>query len=193
MAFIFTLGHARHDPEKFLRLARKYSLEALVDVRSIPRSRFVAHFSRRALEDLCENNELQYFFLGEGLGGHPRNLLLYDEEGYADYARISKRVEFKDSMRVLLGLVGTLRVALLCSEEDPTTCHRRRLVGKVLREHGHHLGHIRGTGNLESEAAVSLRDPTLPGDPWRSSSPVVGPRAAPRGPPPGSEDWDARS
>jgi hypothetical protein len=44
------------------------------------------------------------------------------------------------------------RVAMLCSEEDPTNCHRRLLITSVLAEDGINVEHIRGDGAIVTEA-----------------------------------------
>lgn len=42
-------------------------------------------------------------------------------------------------------------VAVLCAEEDPTGCHRRLLVSRVLAECGVTVQHIRRDGRLQME------------------------------------------
>jgi uncharacterized protein (DUF488 family) len=46
------------------------------------------------------------------------------------------------------------RVAMLCSEEDPAVCHRALLVGRVLRERGAEVAHIRGDGRIQPDQEV---------------------------------------
>ena len=50
------------------------------------------------------------------------------------------------------------RVALMCGEEDPTNCHRRRLVGRVLRGRGVEVMHIRAAGRVQSEEEVAAEE-----------------------------------
>ena len=50
-------------------------------------------------------------------------------------------------------------VAMLCAEEDPTGCHRRLLVGRVLAERGVAVRHIRGDGQLQAEDELSAAEP----------------------------------
>jgi uncharacterized protein (DUF488 family) len=47
------------------------------------------------------------------------------------------------------------RVAILCSEEDPINCHRRLLVGRVLRDRGIDVVHLRADGATQTEAEVA--------------------------------------
>ena len=52
--------------------------------------------------------------------------------------------------------VEQFRVTLMCSEEDPTHCHRRLLVSRVLESEGLVVQHIRGDGHIDLEN--DLRD-----------------------------------
>jgi hypothetical protein len=48
---------------------------------------------------------------------------------------------------------------LLCSEEDPSQCHRHLLIGRVLRDRGVELQHIRGDGRVQAESELSAPRP----------------------------------
>ena len=69
---------------------------------------------------------------------------------------------------------------MLCAEEDPTGCHRRLLVARVLAGQGVAVTHIRGNGSTvdESDLAARLAGPVpapLSGghsSAWRSVRPV---------------------
>ena len=69
-----------------------------------------------------------------------------------DYTRIERSRPFLDAIQRLEREVRNHRIALLCSEEDPTGCHRRLLVGRVLGERGIAVRHIRGDGSLQARA-----------------------------------------
>ena len=43
---IFTIGHSNHELEKFLQLLKTNSVEALVDIRSNPYSRFASQSNK---------------------------------------------------------------------------------------------------------------------------------------------------
>lgn len=43
------------------------------------------------------------------------------------------------------------RIAILCSEKNPSVCHRRLLIARVLRESGVGVRHIRGDGRVQPE------------------------------------------
>jgi hypothetical protein len=45
---------------------------------------------------------------------------------------------------------------MLCAEENPAACHRRLLVGRVLRDRGIQVEHIRGDGRIQTEKDVAM-------------------------------------
>jgi uncharacterized protein (DUF488 family) len=88
---------------------------------------------------------------------------------------MSERPDFKKALSRILDGASRHRIALLCSEGNPTHCHRRLLVGKVLAEQGVQLSHIMPDGLVLSEREVQLPDENQQfslleeRDPWRST------------------------
>ena len=159
---LWTVGHSNHTLERFLELLVTQEIEVLVDVRSAPYSRYSTHFNRGPLEKAIKTAGLQYLFLGRELGGRPSEEDAYDDEGHARYDVMAASAEFSDGLKRLARGVDAYRVAIMCSEEDPTDCHRRLLVGKSLTDRGgYRLHHLRGDGRVDVEAAVELNDPQL--------------------------------
>ena len=151
---IFTIGHSNHDEGVFLDLLSAHGIGVLVDVRSSPYSKYTPHFSKENLELSLKEQGIRYLFLGNELGGRPASMSYYDEAGYVLYGRLAKSKAFQAGITRVLEEAYNGRVVLVCGEEDPTGCHRRLLVGKVLLEHGANLVHIRGDGTLQTEEEV---------------------------------------
>ncbi len=107
------------------------------------------------------DNGIRCLFLGFELGGRPTAEEFYDADGRVDYARIESSRPFLDAIQRLEREVRNHRIALLCSEEDPTRCHRRLLVGRVLGERGIAVRHIRGDGSVQAEGEASNNQPVL--------------------------------
>jgi uncharacterized protein (DUF488 family) len=87
--------------------------------------------------------------------------MFYDTEGKVDYALVGRSQPFLDGISRLEQEVRTRVVALMCSEEDPTHCHRRLLVGRALEELGFALRHIRGDGSIHIEGEMDGGQPVL--------------------------------
>ena len=184
MRQLYTIGHSSHTPEHFIGLLQQHRIEVLVDTRSAPYSRYSPHFDREALSNLVSAVKIKYLFLGDVLGGRPKDEDHYDQAGRARYAKMGKSEEFLGAIARLERGAVDFRVALMCSEEDPAHCHRRLLVGRVLIERGAQLLHIRGDGELQVESQVEAssgktlaeRQPALfsemDEDKWRSSASV---------------------
>jgi len=151
---IYTIGHSNHPIEKFLSLLTQHSIRIVVDARSYPYSKYVPHFDRELLSSSLESHGIRYIYMGDELGGRPPETEYYDAEGRVLYFRVAASDRFKGGISRLLKGSGEFRIAVLCSEEDPNTCHRRLLIARVLTENGVSVQHIRGTGTLQSEAEL---------------------------------------
>lgn len=154
---VFTIGHSNQTTEEFLELLRQHQIDVVVDVRSSPFSRFVPQFNKRELQAVVREAGFQYVYLGRELGGRPdSDSDLIDEEGHAIYGLIAETDEFLTGIRRLREGISRYRVAMMCSEEDPTDCHRRLLISRVLiLDHGIDVRHIRGDGRIDSEDSLS--------------------------------------
>jgi uncharacterized protein (DUF488 family) len=195
---VWTIGHSNHSADRLLDLLGRAAIDVVIDVRSSPFSRYSPQFNRDQIHRVLELAGIRYGFMGAVLGGRPRDPAMYDADGHVRYDRVAATDVYTDAVdRVRSGAV-THRIAVLCGEEDPISCHRRRLIGRSLAEAGVSLLHIRGNGTIEGEESVAARDVeehpdrfqlTLLDEPaWRSIHPV---RLAPVGRPRADreEEW----
>lgn len=155
---VFTIGHSNHSLEKLVGLLKNHGIEVLVDVRSQPYSKYATHFNTRELEPALMDVEIRYLFLGKELGGLPEGAEYYDAQGHVLYSRLAESPLFLQGISRVEKGVRRYRVALMCGEEDPTECHRRLLVARVLMERGIVVHHIRGDGSLQSEETLAKEE-----------------------------------
>jgi len=154
---IFSIGHSNHPIEKFMSLLKQNEIELVVDTRSQPYSKFAPHFSSGSIETFLKKEGIDYLFLGKELGGRPQELEFYDSEGHVLYWKLANTAKLKEGVQRLEAEAKTRRVAIMCSEEDPSCCHRRLLVGKVLSGRGTELDHIRSDGKIQPEEELVPR------------------------------------
>ena len=179
---VWTIGHSNHALAHFLTLLATHGIEMVADVRSAPYSRYAPQFGRDALRMNVTNAGMRYLFMGKELGGRPAEPSLYDEEGHVRYDLVSQTHDFTRGISLLRPLIGGQRVALLCAEDDPIHCHRRLLVGRVLRDDSIGVLHVRGDGRIESNDEIDARERPPGGQlglfdeaevkPWRSTRSV---------------------
>src|SRR5687767_10171889 len=91
---LYTVGHANHDFDAFLRLLTAQGINAVADVRSKPYSRISTHFNRDNLCSRLESKGIRYVFLGGELGARRIEEECYIE-GRADYRLITNLPKFK--------------------------------------------------------------------------------------------------
>lgn len=153
---IYTIGHSNHSVDTFISLLRKYDISAVADVRSHPYSRHLPHFNRRELGHCLRTIGVRYVFLGRELGARPDDPACY-VKGKALYDKIANTLSFQEGLQRLRTGMLDWKIALLCAEKEPVTCHRTILVCRHLREPHVAIEHILGDGNLESHALLEQR------------------------------------
>lgn len=152
---LFSVGHSNHPLPHFLELLRSHTIDVLVDVRSAPYSQYSPHYNKVPLQEAVTHAGFRYVFLGRELGGRPAGAEFYDEDGYVRYDRLAASPLFLAGIQRLEKGIQQFRLALMCSEEDPTSCHRRLLLARVLTGRGIETLHIRGDGRVLSETDLT--------------------------------------
>jgi uncharacterized protein (DUF488 family) len=152
---VYSIGHSNIGVEDLLDLLQRHQIQVVADVRTSPRSSYVPHFDAAPLRAALLRHDISYVPLGRELGGRPDGDQFYDEQDHVLYGRLARSRLFQAGIdRVLTG-AQTYRIGLLCSEEDPSKCHRHLLIGRVLRDRGATVLHIRADGRLETEDELS--------------------------------------
>ena len=154
---IFTIGHSNHTWDSFAPLLADNGVELLVDTRTRPVSRFAPFANHRTLPDLLEGAGIDYEFMGGPLGGKPQNPAMYDSAGKPDYHKMRALDDFQEAISQLAGMASRRATAILCSEEDPSQCHRLLLIGPALEEEGCQLLHIRADGPTANHRPIVRR------------------------------------
>lgn len=179
---VWTIGHSNHTAEALIDLLVRHPITAVADVRTSPFSAYSSQFNKDQLARLLEAHGIRYVFLGSELGGRPSDPAMYDADGRVRYDLVAESATYRRGIERVINGAKDHRIALLCGEEDPISCHRRRLVGRTLLELGLSVEHIRGDGSVTAEAEIQAREATefperfqltLTGPPpWRSEHAV---------------------
>jgi uncharacterized protein (DUF488 family) len=147
---VYTVGHSNHDWPTFERLLVKGDITTIADVRSSPASR-LPHFNRATLKTRLNASGIAYEFLGAELGGRPNG------GGIPDYERMAATTIFLQGIEQVEQIATRTRLALMCAEHEPLTCHRCLLVGRRLVERGISVAHILRDGTVEPNEATEDR------------------------------------
>jgi len=156
VAELFTIGHSTHPMDGFIGLLKMHGITAVADVRSDPYSRYNPQFTRENLQSELKQNGIAYVFLGKELGPRTDDPGCY-EKGKVRYDRLARTRLFQEGLNRVRQGMASYRIALMCSEKDPVTCHRTILVCRHLRDKGMRIRHILENGALEENDAAIKR------------------------------------
>jgi len=137
MSEIRSLGTSTRSLEEFVGLLRVYDIRCLADVRHFPHSARFPHFDIEGLQEGLPSAGIEYFWLGEELGG-------YRKGGCEAYMTTEA---FAAGLARLEALARRCRTAFACAEKLPWRCHRR-FIGDALRARGWTVLHIIEEGRL---------------------------------------------
>lgn len=167
----FTIGHSNRSLEDFISLLRESTIERLVDVRTIPRSRFNPQFNTDTLPASLALVEVEYEHL-PALGGRrgkdrtvsPEINAFWTHESFHNYADYALSAAFRVGLEHLIDEGRGQRCAIMCSEAVWWRCHRRIITDCLLaREES--VIHIMAPGRAEparlTPGAVVRPDKTI--------------------------------
>jgi uncharacterized protein (DUF488 family) len=156
MALLYTIGHSTHSTETLIELLTRHGITAIADVRSSPHSRFNPQFNRENLRMDLKRLGIAYVFLGSELGARSEDPRCY-VEGKVQYDRLARTELFQEGLRRITRGVSKKKIALMCAEKDPLTCHRAILICRHLPADDIGVQHILEDGRLESHADALTR------------------------------------
>ncbi len=146
---LYTIGHSDHELAAFIGLLREHAIVHLVDVRSQPYSRWQSQFNRETLAPALRMAGIEYEWLGDMLGGRPADPALYNPgEERPDYERLAATPLYQGGIERLLEGARAARTTIMCSEGDPSHCHRHLLITQTLVARGIHVLHVLPDGDL---------------------------------------------
>lgn len=142
---IFTIGHSTRTLEAFLAILKKFHIQEVVDIRTIPRSRHNPQYNEEHIRAFLKRHHIGYSHL-KALGGlrHPQvdsvNTGWHNPSfrGFADYMQTD---EFEIAINELCESARKKTIIIMCAEAVPWRCHRS-LVGDALLARGFQVDDI---------------------------------------------------
>jgi uncharacterized protein (DUF488 family) len=151
LPLILTIGHSNHPISEVLALLNSHHVKRLVDVRTIPKSRYNPQFNRDTLAASVRDAHVTYTHLPK-LGGlrHARTDSTntgWQNASFRGFADYMQTPEFAAALARLEKLArpgargDTKLCAIMCAEAVPWRCHRS-LIADALTVRGHEVKHI---------------------------------------------------
>lgn len=153
---LFTIGYASFSIKDFISTLQQHNINALVDVRSAPYSKYKPEFKKDYLNKVLTDNDISYTFLGKYVGARVEDPACYID-GKLNYGLLKETENFQTGINRILTGIKNHRIVLMCAEKDPVNCHRTFLVCRTLRSYPIKILHILGDGSLEDHSDTEGR------------------------------------
>jgi uncharacterized protein (DUF488 family) len=154
---IYTVGHSNHSIDFFLDLLNSFSINCLVDVRSLAASSYNPQFNKEPLSNFLKANQITYLHFAEEFGARHTDADLLDEDGKVNFDFVRKSWNFKNGVdRLWQGIDKGFTIALMCSESDPFDCHRFSMISVALQKDGFDVKHILKDKSIKTNAQLEV-------------------------------------
>src|SRR5690554_4344105 len=107
--FCYSIGHSNYCFEEFRDLLLYHGITLVVDVRSVPFSKFVPQYNRGGLKRQLGQAGIRYMYAGQELGGRNRSSCLEEALASPDFEVALARV----LARIAAGEIA----AIMCTEK----------------------------------------------------------------------------
>jgi uncharacterized protein (DUF488 family) len=150
---MMTIGHSNRSLDRLIAMLEAHGVDLLVDVRTVPKSRYNPQFNTEDLPAPLLRAGIEYIHM-PGLGGlrHARKDSIntgWRNDGFRGYADYMQTPEFDAALAQLLQASEGRRAAVMCAEAVPWRCHRS-MIADALTARGIPVEHI---------MSVAKRDP----------------------------------
>lgn len=151
----YSIGHGNKKIEDFIKELKSFEIQFLLDIRSKPFSKWNPQFNQNELQSKLEEYGIKYVFVGNTLGGLPKDRSCYDYNGKVVYDLIREKDFFQEGLeRLITANEKRIKVAIMCSESKPEECHRSKLIGQELLKKKISLKHIVSDKLIKSQEMV---------------------------------------
>jgi uncharacterized protein (DUF488 family) len=173
---IFTVGHSTRTIPDFVDLLRVGSVDLVVDVRTVPRSRRNPQYNEEQLGAELAPYQIGYARIAGlgGLRGRSRDVPpevngFWINQSFHNYADYALSPEFEASLGELLEMSSERRCAIMCAEAVWWRCHRR-IIADYLMARGRTVFHLMGDDRADAAtitpgAEIRAAEIVYPADP----------------------------
>jgi uncharacterized protein (DUF488 family) len=156
---LWTIGHSTRPINEFLSLLKAHGIEQLVDVRTVPRSRYNPQFNTEALAQSLAEEAIHYRHSGN-LGGlrKPKKDSIntgWRNASFCGYADYMQTAQFNKAVEELVAYGASMKVAIMCAEAVPWRCHRS-LIADALVSRNWNVRHIMSEGKADPHRLTSF-------------------------------------
>jgi uncharacterized protein (DUF488 family) len=136
---LFTIGHSTRTFDELVEVLRPRSIEVLVDIRTLRRSRTNPQFNEDTFGPALADMNIRYLPLavlgglrGKAKGAGPSRNDAWEVAAFRNYADYAETPPFREGLAELLSVAARERTVIMCAEAVWWRCHRRIVTDYVL-------------------------------------------------------------
>lgn len=151
---IFTIGYAGYKTlDILINTLKERGIDLLIDVRSIPFSKYYVAFDINNLSQELRRNQIDYWNPKDEFGARrPINDM---RNGRVDFEIVKKSPPFLLGVDKVKAAMGEGRTPVLfCAEANPIECHRCILIGKYFADAGYDVLHLMYRRQAKTQADI---------------------------------------
>jgi uncharacterized protein (DUF488 family) len=141
MKNIFSIGHSTIEIEEFIKILQANNIEALIDTRGVPYSKFAPQFNQENLKNHCRLTKIKY--------GHAPALC-----GKNTITHIEPTKEMIEALEKIKNLKQTYNVCIMGANKNYEDCHRYQLCELLLSKFNENVIHILLDGTTLSHGSI---------------------------------------
>lgn len=143
---LFTIGYSGFsDVNLFVAALQANKIDAVCDVRSIPKSSYFETYNDNTIKKILNINGISYLPFGKEFGARQDDEKFYTggTDSYLDFEKYVKSDSFTNGFnRIERGIQQGNIPCLMCAEKEPIGCHRTIMISKIFSEAGYKVIHI---------------------------------------------------
>ncbi len=147
---IITVGYGQDSFGAFAKRLKAAGVTVVVDVRTNPYSKYDPSYRAGEIEQHFAEVGIQYRFLGDKLGGKPKDQELYDSRGKILKERLIATPTFQQGLDDVIHLSANHVVAIMCGCAKSMECHRGKIITPALEAKNLRVQHMDPLGNQRS-------------------------------------------
>jgi uncharacterized protein (DUF488 family) len=156
---MMTVGHSNRPLDELIGMLQAHGVDLLVDVRTVPKSRYNPQFNTESLPAPLREAGIEYLHM-RGLGGlrHARKDSIntgWRNDSFRGYADYMQTPEFDAALGELLQVSDGRQAAVMCAEAVPWRCHRS-MIADALTARGVAVEHIMSAGKRSPHKITSF-------------------------------------
>lgn len=136
MMKVFTIGHSTHPIDEFIALLKTNGVKRLIDIRTVPRSRYNPQFEQTALLESLPLHDIEYIHMKELGGLRPKAKVSlspgWRNASFRNFADYMQTPEFEEGIERLMRYASEKPTAIMCAEAVPWRCHRSLVADALL-------------------------------------------------------------